>query len=63
MKRFSCGDVVPNCRARFEGASEADVLAKIARHASEDHGMTSISDDMLQTVRRHIVDYSDAPNG
>lgn len=60
MKHFSCGAVVPNCRARFEGASEAEVLAKIARHASEEHGMTNIPDDMLQTVRRHILDYSDA---
>jgi predicted small metal-binding protein len=47
---------VPNCRARFEGATEAEILAKIAQHASEDHGMTSIPDDMLQTVRSHITD-------
>ncbi len=56
MKHFSCGDVVPNCRARFEGASEAEILEKIARHAGEDHGMTTIPDDMLHTVRRHITD-------
>jgi predicted small metal-binding protein len=58
MKHFSCGDVVPNCRARFEGATEAEILAKIAKHASEDHGMTSIPDDMLQTVRSHITDWN-----
>lgn len=58
MKKFSCGDVVPNCRASFEGATEADVLEKVARHAKEDHGMTSIPDDLVQQVRRHIVDYS-----
>jgi len=63
MKRFSCGDVVPNCKARFEGANEADLLSQIARHAQDDHGMTSIPEDVLQQVRRHIVDYSDSRNG
>lgn len=56
MKRFSCGDVVPNCKARFEGANEADLFAQIARHAREDHGMLSISDDLVQAVKGRITD-------
>jgi predicted small metal-binding protein len=60
MKRFSCGDVVPNCKARFEAAGESDLLAQIARHARNDHGLLSMPDDLLQEVKRHIVDFDGA---
>ena len=39
MKSFACGDVVPGCDARFVCASDDDVLAAVARHAADVHGM------------------------
>lgn len=62
MKRFSCGDVVPNCKARFDAATEADLLAQIANHARNDHGMSSLPDSLVQEVKRHIIEY-DGSNG
>ena len=28
MKSFACGDVVPDCQARFEGGSDAEILGR-----------------------------------
>ena len=61
MKRFSCGDVVPNCSAKFQAASEAELMGQIERHAREDHGLTSLSDDLVSAVRSRIVE-SDVVN-
>ncbi len=56
MKRFACGDVVPGCDARWVCSSEEEVLARVAEHARHDHGMTVIPDEVLRSVREHIVD-------
>ena len=45
MKEFRCGAVVPDCTARFEGESEEAILAQVARHAHDDHGMEHVPDD------------------
>lgn len=55
MKAFSCGDVVPGCEARFVCSSEEEVLARVAQHARDDHGMVEIDDDLVRTVRASIV--------
>ena len=55
MKEFCCGDVVPGCTARFHG-SEEDILAAVAVHAREDHGVEDISPELVAQVRAHIVD-------
>ncbi|WP_127782686.1 DUF1059 domain-containing protein [Rhodococcus sp. X156] len=50
MKSFRCGDVVPGCTAAFTG-TEDEILAQAARHAARDHGMTSVSPEMVLQVR------------
>ncbi len=54
VKQFSCGDVVPGCRATFEGDSEADILAKVAEHARKDHKMESVPDEVVAKVKASI---------
>lgn len=56
MKRFSCGDVVPGCKARFEGEDEDAILSQVARHAAHDHGMDHVPPEVVQQVRDHIRD-------
>ncbi|WGL51635.1 DUF1059 domain-containing protein [Nocardioides sp. BP30] len=54
MKQFACGDVVPGCDATFAGASDDDILAAVALHASRDHHLTSVPTEMVDQVRAAI---------
>jgi predicted small metal-binding protein len=54
MKQFSCGDVVPGCKASFQGASEDEILGQVAKHATVDHGMTDIPASLVAQVRANI---------
>ncbi|MBA2347979.1 MAG: DUF1059 domain-containing protein [Solirubrobacterales bacterium] len=54
MKQFSCGAVVPGCTATFSGESEDEILGQVATHAKEEHGMTDVPDDVVQTVKANI---------
>ncbi len=54
MKQFSCGDVVPGCKAVFQAEDESGILAQVAHHASHDHGMTSVPAELVQQVRGQI---------
>ena len=56
MKKFSCGDVVPGCQARFEGDDEDAILQQVAKHAAEDHGMNAVPPEVVQQVRDKIRD-------
>jgi predicted small metal-binding protein len=55
MKQFACGDVVPGCDARFVCSSDDDVLAQVARHAADAHGLVSVPESVVSAVRAHIV--------
>jgi len=55
MKRFACGDVVPGCDATFVCDSEDDILAQVAQHAAEVHGMTEVPEAVVVQVRERIV--------
>lgn len=55
MKTFACGDVVPGCDATFVGETDELVLAAVARHATDDHGMTEVPAELVEQVRGHIV--------
>lgn len=50
MKRFACGDVVPGCSARFSGTSEDAILAQVADHAREVHGVDQVTPDFRAQV-------------
>jgi len=54
MKSFTCGEVVPNCEATWVCSSEDEILARVAQHAVEDHGLESVSPDLVAAVRAHI---------
>lgn len=50
MKQFRCGDVVPGCTSVFTG-SEDEILAGVARHARQDHGLAEVSPELVLAVR------------
>ena len=54
MKRFACGDVVPGCDATFVCDSDDDILAQVAQHAAEVHGMTEVPEAVVVQVRERI---------
>lgn len=56
MKEFRCAAVMPDCTARFEAEDERSILAQVALHAHEDHGMEHVPDEVLDAVRTHIND-------
>jgi predicted small metal-binding protein len=50
VKKFRCGDVVVGCTATFQG-EESAILAAVARHAREDHGLSEVPERVVQQVR------------
>jgi predicted small metal-binding protein len=55
MKSFACGDVVPGCDARFVCSDDDEILARVARHAAESHGLSEVPPSLVQSVRSAIV--------
>ena len=55
MKTFACGDVVPGCTAQFTAADESAILGLVAAHATADHGLTSVSPELVEAVRAAVV--------
>lgn len=45
--RLACDDLVPGCTARFENVDRKEMLAEIARHAAEAHGITEVTPELL----------------
>lgn len=54
MKQFNCGDVVPGCNVRFNAKDEQGILAQVAPHARDDHGLTEIPASLVELVRSKI---------
>ena len=55
MTTFSCGAVVPGCDATFVCATDDDILAAVARHATTDHGLTAVPAELVTAVRAAIT--------
>jgi len=55
MKTFACGDVVPGCTTTFTGPDDDSVLAQVARHATADHGLSTVPAELVEQVRAAIV--------
>jgi predicted small metal-binding protein len=55
MKSFACGDVVPGCSAKWLCSTEDELLAGVALHARQEHGMVDIPEDVLDQVRSKIL--------
>jgi predicted small metal-binding protein len=56
MKRFACGDVVPDCDASWVRSDEDEILVEVARHAADVHGITEPSPELVAAVRARIAD-------
>ncbi len=55
-KVLYCNDLVPGCKFEARGDSEEEVLAEVADHIATAHGMTEISDGILEMVCKTIHD-------
>jgi len=55
MKQFACGDVVPGCQAKWVCTDEEELLAQVAGHARDDHGLTDLPPELVAQVRDKIV--------
>lgn len=60
MKEFSCGDVVPGCKAKFRARTEEELLAQVAAHAREGHGIQQVSAELVSAVKGSIRTTADA---
>jgi predicted small metal-binding protein len=48
---LACGDVVEGCATTFEAGSEDELMARVADHARDDHGVTEISPELAEQVK------------
>jgi predicted small metal-binding protein len=55
MFKLACGDVMPGCAARFEHTDRDALLAQVAGHAAEAHGITDITPPVLALVERQLA--------
>ncbi len=55
MKQFACGAVVPRCHAVFQADNDDEILAQVAQHARDDHGIDVVSPDLVSAVRQNII--------
>lgn len=55
MKQFACGAVVPRCHAVFRAENDDEILAQVAEHARDDHGIEAVSPELVSAVRENIV--------
>lgn len=53
--KFACGDVMPGCEARFESTDRDVLMAEVARHAGEDHGINDLTPDVVRAVEDKIA--------
>ena len=56
MKQFACGTVVDGCDGVVTGETEEEVLAAAAQHAAEAHGMSEVTDDVVEAIRAGITE-------
>ncbi len=54
MKQFACGDVVPGCDARWVCDTDDEILAQVAVHARDVHGLDDIPPELVDEVRSRI---------
>jgi len=48
---LACGDVVPGCAAKLEADSEDELMAKVADHARDEHGVAEITPELAEQVK------------
>jgi predicted small metal-binding protein len=55
MKTFACGSVVPGCTQSFRAETEDEILAAVAAHARDDHGLAEVPAELVAQVRANIA--------
>ena len=50
MKQFSCGEIVPDCKAIFQAEHEQAILSLVAEHARPEHGISPIPVTLVDPV-------------
>ncbi len=48
---LACGDVVPGCDSKLEAGSEDELMAQVADHARDEHGVTEITPELAEQVK------------
>jgi predicted small metal-binding protein len=56
MKQFACSSVVDGCDGVVTGDTEDEVLAGVAAHARDAHGMNEVPDELIARVRAGITE-------
>jgi predicted small metal-binding protein len=55
-KKIACQDLFPGCSFTAEAETEQELLAKVAPHAAQAHGITEVTSDIAKQVRAVIRD-------
>jgi len=48
---LACGDVVEGCATTLEAGSEEELMARVADHARDEHGVTEVSPELAAQVK------------
>ncbi len=51
---LACGDVVPGCATTLEAGSEEELMARVADHARDEHGVTEITPELAEQVKAAV---------
>jgi len=54
MKEIHCGEFISGCPHVSRGRTEEELLASVAKHAREDHGMTRIDEELKAQLLQAI---------
>lgn len=58
--KFSCADVGVVCKKSVTADSADDLVAKIAAHAADAHGVPALSETLVEYAKSVVVDESTA---
>jgi predicted small metal-binding protein len=53
-KQISCGRVVPGCAFEAQAENEEELLALVAEHAKEAHGVREVTPELATKVKSAI---------
>ena len=54
MPSFKCKDIGMACSFETSAATESELMTKIAKHASEAHGMKAVPPDVMDKIKKAI---------
>ena len=50
MKEFDCGAVIPGCSETLRGEDDEEILAQVAEHARQEHGIAHLEPEVRERV-------------